>query len=591
MSYTLRVSSLAAALSLVVLALLLPHKALAANITVTMTDNQFTPQNVTVYAGDTVTFVNHGSMPHTATADNGSFDTGSIAPASGSSAVFNTLGTFAYHCQFHGGAGGIGMSGTITVLPAGANYVNPNMQYSQPVQPAPVYTSSNPQTAQLYAQVQSLLAQISALQAQGGVSTGGSSANVGSIPYNTSQCPQIGRSLKIGASGDDVSRLQQFLARDSAVYPEGKVTGYYGALTQAAVQRWQAKYNVVSSGSPDTTGYGVVGPRTAAAISLLCSTGSVNGVAGPTGGNTNGGNGQAAGVIQATPIAGNAPLTVTVVATVNIGGACGGALYTLSFGDGTPPQQISVAGGNCSPQQQTYQHQYVYGGTYQITLTSGSHTTSVQVAVTGPAGPNSGVINGTNDPTQPRGTISTVTTSGRAPFNATFYVSCASGVNYNVSFGDGTDLGSNAVGNTKCGTGSLDAVTHTYTTSGNYNIQLIIFIQQQNGTVVPVTIQSVGISISSVADNYSYNPPQLSPGSSALNFSVQFDLPTACTGYDVSWGDGTADAVQSDGGSACAQTTTIKTASHTYAQNGSYTITVKRGASLSHSDTIAVTVQ
>lgn len=52
------------------------------------------------------------------------------------------------------------------------------------------------------------------------------------------------------------------LAEDAAIYPEGKVTGYYGTLTQAAVERFQVKYQIVSSGTPETTGYGQVGPTT-----------------------------------------------------------------------------------------------------------------------------------------------------------------------------------------------------------------------------------------------------------------------------------------------------------------------------------------
>ena len=30
--------------------------------------------------------------------------------------TFNTLGTFHYHCQAHGNVGGVGMSGTVTVV-------------------------------------------------------------------------------------------------------------------------------------------------------------------------------------------------------------------------------------------------------------------------------------------------------------------------------------------------------------------------------------------------------------------------------------------------------------------------------------------
>ena len=59
-------------------------------------------------------------------------------------------------------------------------------------------------------------------------------------------------------SGGEVSKLQRFLGVDT--------TGYYGPQTEQAVQRWQAARGIVSSGSPETTGYGFVGPRTRSAM-------------------------------------------------------------------------------------------------------------------------------------------------------------------------------------------------------------------------------------------------------------------------------------------------------------------------------------
>ncbi|QQG38402.1 MAG: peptidoglycan-binding protein [Candidatus Kaiserbacteria bacterium] len=78
-------------------------------------------------------------------------------------------------------------------------------------------------------------------------------------------CMQLSRTLLVGARGEDVAALQRFLARDSSIY-SGEATGYFGALTQAAVQRFQAKYGIASGGSPQSNGYGAVGPRTRALI-------------------------------------------------------------------------------------------------------------------------------------------------------------------------------------------------------------------------------------------------------------------------------------------------------------------------------------
>jgi plastocyanin/peptidoglycan hydrolase-like protein with peptidoglycan-binding domain len=591
----MRFSGLFAILCGLVFLVVVPFSARASTTTVNITTaNQFSPSSITINPGDTVTWSNLDSRAHTATADNVAFDSGPIQPGQTFSATFNQSGTFVYHDSYYGATGGVGMSGTIIVNSAGVassgTYVNPNSAY-YPTGSASTYqtSSSNSTTAQLYAQVQTLLAEINALKGGGTVSTGTGTSYSGS----GAACFSFGRTLSYGATGADVTQLQQFLAKDATVYPEGTVSGYFGSLTQAAVQRWQTKHGIVSSGTPTTTGFGVVGSQTAAAMTASCggTTGSYYSSSGST---SSGSTPTVGGFIQVTPINGSAPLTVNVTATVNTGGACGGATYVLDFGDGTASQQIPTAAGNCNQQSQTYQHSYIYGGTYSVTLTAGSHTTQQSVTVSGPAAPN---VTTNYSSSSARGTISTSVTSGTAPLTVTFYVSCASGTAYNVVFGDGTDLGSSAVSGTKCGAGALDAVSHTFTKTGSYQVQLQIFIQQTNGTVLPVNVSSVSVGVASVADSYSYNPPQLtSSASTALTFGLQFDLPTPCTGFDITWGDGSADTVQSDGGTAaCSQTTATVTRSHTYptqttGTSKSYVITLKRGATLSRTESLNVTV-
>jgi len=75
------------------------------------------------------------------------------------------------------------------------------------------------------------------------------------------------RDLTLGAKGEDVSRLQDFLAKDSTIYPERLVTGYFGALTQKAVIRFQQKNNITP-----TRGY--VGPLTRTKLAVLISGGA-----------------------------------------------------------------------------------------------------------------------------------------------------------------------------------------------------------------------------------------------------------------------------------------------------------------------------
>jgi len=76
--------------------------------------------------------------------------------------------------------------------------------------------------------------------------------------------------LDIETERDIVKHLQQLLAKDTSIYPEALVTGYFGPLTEEAVKRFQGKHTIVSSGTPETTGYGLVGPRTAEALHAAC---------------------------------------------------------------------------------------------------------------------------------------------------------------------------------------------------------------------------------------------------------------------------------------------------------------------------------
>ncbi len=74
------------------------------------------------------------------------------------------------------------------------------------------------------------------------------------------------RPLALGLRHADVSNLQKALKTDLSVYPEGLTTGYFGPATLRAVQRFQEKYGIASSGQP---GYGNVGPATRAKLNEL----------------------------------------------------------------------------------------------------------------------------------------------------------------------------------------------------------------------------------------------------------------------------------------------------------------------------------
>jgi plastocyanin len=61
----------------------------------------YAPNPITVAKGSSITWTNKDAVAHTATADDGSWDTGSIAAGASKSVTFANAGTFAYHCTLH----------------------------------------------------------------------------------------------------------------------------------------------------------------------------------------------------------------------------------------------------------------------------------------------------------------------------------------------------------------------------------------------------------------------------------------------------------------------------------------------------------
>ena len=78
--------------------------------TVAIKDFAFNPAGTSVAAGSKVTWTNSDTTAHTVTFDDGSADSGNLAPGSTFDHTFATAGTFAYHCTIHSQ-----MHGTVTV--------------------------------------------------------------------------------------------------------------------------------------------------------------------------------------------------------------------------------------------------------------------------------------------------------------------------------------------------------------------------------------------------------------------------------------------------------------------------------------------
>lgn len=82
----------------------------ASGATFSIEEFAFLPTAVAVKAGTEVTFKNRDSTDHTATADDGSFDSQPIAEGGSFTHTFEAPGTFAFHCAIHNS-----MTGTVTV--------------------------------------------------------------------------------------------------------------------------------------------------------------------------------------------------------------------------------------------------------------------------------------------------------------------------------------------------------------------------------------------------------------------------------------------------------------------------------------------
>src|SRR5689334_15114672 len=112
-------------LSLVILiaSLFVSH---AATFTVTMTNNRFNPPNLTINAGDTVTWTDtqgmHDTVSGSSGVPSGIWNSGTqfrplMNPGQSFSVTFNNAGTFPYYCTPHWP---LGMVGTIRVIAANA---------------------------------------------------------------------------------------------------------------------------------------------------------------------------------------------------------------------------------------------------------------------------------------------------------------------------------------------------------------------------------------------------------------------------------------------------------------------------------------
>lgn len=80
-------------------------------------------------------------------------------------------------------------------------------------------------------------------------------------------CIELRRNLTLGATGDDVKKLQDLLREDDFAEFTAASTGFFGPMTMRAMARYQEKHGIAST----TTGY--VGPLTRAFLMRSCGKG------------------------------------------------------------------------------------------------------------------------------------------------------------------------------------------------------------------------------------------------------------------------------------------------------------------------------
>ncbi len=473
---------------------------------------------------------------------------------------------------------------------------------------------------ELTAQLQSLVAQLNALQQQAG-GTVAPQYGYTSTPQS-STCPEFTRSVYLGISGDDVLRLQLFLIdRDFLV--ADMVTGYFGANTERAVQRFQVSQGLFSAGSDGAAGYGVVGPRTRAALAFvcrtttsvqtptqsscpvapppttICSTGwraktdsygctlsyecatplssnplnpsacTAIALACPYGTHDQVGANcshtcvsdtqTSSGAFAASPASGPTPLSVTFTVP------SGNSQVFLDFGDGTSAYSVYA-----SSYASYVQHTYSSTGTYTAKLirntsscvASGGNTLTTYCSLNPQdiIAATTITVGGSGS-----GTFSAYPSSGSAPLSVNFSGTVWS-AGYSVDFGDGTTSGDIGCGHGGCPATSVSTnvnVNHTYTSTGTYTAKLRQHFSSNAGNCAGTDCNVIATVTVSVG-NTSSPTLSASPTSGAAPLAVTFSVPsTPEQNKKLYFGDGTSDLT------GCSSTAGW-TVTHTYAAVGTY---------------------
>jgi plastocyanin len=133
--------------SVALFATLFPVFTLSAQNDVNMTPNlTFDPANITINAGETVTWHNTSQVEHSSTSGinctpntTGLIWDKHVQPGNSASQTFSTAGTYDYYCFYHCASGGFQMKGTVTVqTTTGINEMKKAGRFNLKTTPNPV---------------------------------------------------------------------------------------------------------------------------------------------------------------------------------------------------------------------------------------------------------------------------------------------------------------------------------------------------------------------------------------------------------------------------------------------------------------------
>lgn len=137
--------------------------------------------------------------------------------------------------------------------------------FCAPVLAEETTTSTQALLQQLQAQIEQLKTQIAALNLQL-TSLRQARQEVREATAEIRTTLRFLRQLREGMAGEDVKLLQEILATDLDIYPEGLITGYFGPLTRNAVKKFQKIAGLDQVGA--------VGPQTLSRLNQLLTEGA-----------------------------------------------------------------------------------------------------------------------------------------------------------------------------------------------------------------------------------------------------------------------------------------------------------------------------